>query len=195
VRVRREFSEDVERGRVIETSPPARTLYERGRTVDLFVSRGPEQVDVPDVVGLDQDEAERRLQERELRVRVVEEETADQDPRTVLRQDPAPETKVDRDSEVTITVAKEPSRVAVPDVVGLEADDAIDELQTAGFRVRQEQTDVETPDEDGVVVAQSPPPGEERPKDSRVVITIGRFTPPNLDPDPTETPTPSPEAP
>jgi serine/threonine-protein kinase len=194
-RVRREFSEDVERGRVIETSPPARTLYERGRTVVLTVSRGPEQVEVPDLVGLDRDEAERRLQERELTARVEEEETADEEPGTVLRQDPAPGTRVDRDSEVTITVAKEPSRVAVPDVVGLEANDAIDELQTAGFRVRQESTDVETPDEDGVVVGQTPPAGEERPRESRVTITVGRFTPPDLDPDPTETPTPTPAVP
>jgi serine/threonine-protein kinase len=194
VRVRREFSDTVERGIATRTSPPPRTLHEKGQTVDLYVSRGPEEVEVPDVVGRDRDEAERILQDRDLRVTVEEEESSDEEPGTVLRQDPEPNTRVEPESEVEIVVAIEPTTVPVPEVEGLESNDAIDELQASGFRVRQRFEDVTTPEEDGFVIRQDPAPGENRKKGSRVTIVVGRFTPPNLDPDPGATATPTPGA-
>ena len=50
-RVERQYSNRVERGRVIGTQPEAGSVVERGTTVVLLVSRGVEQVAVPDVVG------------------------------------------------------------------------------------------------------------------------------------------------
>ena len=82
--------------------------------------------------------------------------------------------------------------MAVPDVVGDDVNDAVDALEQAGFRVRQREDKVATPDEDGVVSAQNPPAGEKRDKNARVIITVGRFEPENLDPDPGATPAPTP---
>jgi predicted Ser/Thr protein kinase len=48
---RREFSDTVREGRVIGTNPAEGTSVRRGTTVTLIVSRGPEQVAVPDLVG------------------------------------------------------------------------------------------------------------------------------------------------
>ena len=43
------------------------------------------------------------------------------------------------------------------------------------------------------MLEQTPPSGEKRDEGSRVIITIGRFEPPeNLDPDPGATPAPTP---
>ena len=50
--------------------------------------------------------------------------------------------------------------------------------------MRQKEKKVDTPDEDGLVISQDPPGGQKRDKGSRVTITVGRFTPENLDPDP-----------
>ena len=72
-----------------------------------------------------------------------------------------------------------------------EVNDAVDALEEAGFRVRQREEAVDTPDEDGIVSAQDPPAGEKRDAGSRVTITVGRFEPENLDPDPGATPAPS----
>jgi beta-lactam-binding protein with PASTA domain len=72
-----------------------------------------------------------------------------------------------------------------------DVNDAVDALEQAGFRVRQQEKKVDTPDEDGVVSAQDPPAGQKQDKGSRVTITVGRFTPENLDPDPGATPAPS----
>ena len=194
VDVREEFSEAVPRNRVIETSPSQRTRYERGLTVTLVVSRGAQQVEVPDVVGRDREEAERTLEGRGLQVSFTERESESADPGTVLVQDPGAGAKADDGATVTLTVATEPAQVAVPDVSDQDVEDATSALEEAGFRVRQRERSVDTPDEDGLVQSQVPPAGEKRTKGARVVITVGRFEPENLDPDPgaTATPTPSP---
>ncbi len=192
VDVRREFNEDVPANRVIETSPSARSRLERGRTVTLVVSRGPRKVEIPDVTGKDRDEAERLLEARGLQVTFTEREDADREPGTVLQMTPAAGGKVEKGTTVTLTVAKEPSQVAVPDVVDEPVNDAVDTLEEAGFRVRQREEKVDTPDDDGIVLDQNPPAGQKRDKGARVILTIGRFEPENLDPDPGATPTPTP---
>ena len=93
--MRREFNDDVPKNRVIETSPSERSRLERGRTVTLVVSRGPRKVEVPDVVGMDRDEAERLLEARGLQVTFTEREDEEKEPGTVLEMSPAAGTKAD----------------------------------------------------------------------------------------------------
>ena len=191
VDIDREFSETVEEGRVVESLPDPRSQLEIGKTVTLVISRGREDVVVPDVTELDRDGARSRLERLDLEVVFREEETDDEEPGQVLSQEPTADTEVEKGSRVTVTVAKEPSEAEVPDVVGKDINDAVDDLNEAGFRVRQEFEEVETLEEDGVVIAQDPASGR-RKKGSRVTVTVGRFNP-DLDPDPTPTATPSPE--
>jgi eukaryotic-like serine/threonine-protein kinase len=191
VDVRREFSDDVRENRVIETSPSERSRLERGRTVTLVVSRGPRRVEVPNVVGRDRDEAERLLEGRGLQVSFTEREDEEEEPGTVLAMNPAAGSDAEKGATVTLTIAKEPKQVEVPDVVDGSVNDAVDALQEAGFRVRQREQTVMTPDEDDVVLSQDPPAGQRRDRGSRVTITVGRFEPENLDPDPGATPAPT----
>jgi eukaryotic-like serine/threonine-protein kinase len=185
---RREFSDTVKSGRVIETSPPEGSVARKGTTVTLVVSRGKEKVSVPDVVGRPRDEAERTLQDAGLQASVKEEESEDADPGTVLRQDPAAGTALAKGKTVALVVAKAPADVPVPGVIDAPEDDAVRALEDAGFKVKKEEAPVETPDEDGIVIDQDPSPDTPRPKGSTVTITIGRFEPAA----PTPTPTPAP---
>jgi serine/threonine-protein kinase len=187
--VRREPSDSVDKGRVISTSPQENSQLEKGRTVVLVVSEGREQVGVPDVVGKKEAEARSTLEGAGLRAEVSEEESEDEDPGTVLRQDPA-DGRVDKGSAVKLVVAKAPAEVDVPDVVDQERDAARQALRDAGFEVRVREDTVETIDQDGVVVDQDPAGGEKRRKGSRVTIVVGKFEPP-LNPEPTPTPTPA----
>jgi eukaryotic-like serine/threonine-protein kinase len=177
VDVRREFSDDVPAGRVIETSPPERAQLERGHTVTLVVSRGARKVAVPDVVGRSSDEAERMIEARGLQASVSDRETQDQDPGTVLAQSPSAGTELQKGATVTITVAKAPPQVKVPDVIDDDVDQAVAELKAAGFSVRRRREAVDTPDDD---------------RGAQVTLVVGRFKPPNLDPDPGASPTPTP---
>jgi serine/threonine-protein kinase len=193
VDVREEESDTVKRGRAIGTSPPENSDLEKGRTVVLTISTGKPRVAVPDVTGKREEAARRVLEDAGLRVDVTEEETEDRDPGTVLSQDPKAGAEVEKGSSVTLTVAKAPPRVEVPDVLDKTEAEARASLQRAGFNVRRVREEVDTPDEDGVVIDQDPPAGEERRKGSRVTIFVGRFTPPlNPEPDTTPTPTPTP---
>jgi serine/threonine-protein kinase len=188
--VRREPSDSVDKGRVIETSPGENTQLEKGRTVVLVVSSGPEQVSVPDVVGDQEDDARGALDAAGLRADVSEEESEDQEPGTVLRQDPASGAKVDKGSTVSLVVAKAPPDVDVPDVVDRSREEAEQALRDAGFEVRVRRETVDTLDQDGTVISQDPAGGEQLEQGSRVTIVVGRFEPP-LNPEPTASPEPT----
>jgi beta-lactam-binding protein with PASTA domain/predicted Ser/Thr protein kinase len=186
---RREFSDTVRSGRVIETAPPEGSTVRKGSTVTLVVSRGRERVAVPGVVGETREEAERLLREADLESAVTEREDADADPGTVLEQDPGGGTRVRKGATVDLVVAKAPADVPVPGVIDATEDDAVQTLEDAGFEVNVEEGTAETPEEDGIVLEQDPDPDTPRPKGSEVTITVGRFEPEAV-PEPTATPAP-----
>jgi beta-lactam-binding protein with PASTA domain/predicted Ser/Thr protein kinase len=188
-RSRNEISDSVEQGRVIESSPPQGTLLERGQTVTLVVSSGPEEVQVPDVVGKDRDAATEALNAAGLRPTFTERETPDEDPGTVLEQTPKAGEKAPKDSEVKLVVAKQPPDVAVPDVNGDDLQGARDALHAAGFKVSDSDRPVTDPTQDGLVIEQTPAAGSNAPKGSRVRIVIGKLS---TKPTPTPSPTPTP---
>ena len=183
-RVEQSFSDTVPNGRVIGTTPPGGTTIERGSTVVLDVSRGREQVEVPDVVGESEDNARSALEGAGLRVGKVTEEASEEEPGTVIEQSPAGGEKVARDEAVDLVVAR---AVAVPDVVDSTEEEATATLEDAGFEVRVREQAVTDTAQDGVVLDQSPAPDEERRQGSRVTIVVGRL-------DAAATPTPTPTA-
>jgi serine/threonine-protein kinase len=187
VEVNRTFSDEVPRGHVIDSSPPEGTLVERGTTVTLRVSRGVEQVQVPQVTGETEENARSAIEGAGLRVGKVTEQESEKDPGTVIAQSPAAGKQVQKGSAVDLTVAK---AVKVPDVVDDTEQDARTALEDAGFVVRVRARTTTNPDEDGVVLEQNPAADEERPKGSRVTIVVGRLST-TATPTPTPTPTPT----
>jgi serine/threonine-protein kinase len=65
--IRNEASADVADGQVIRTEPPAGSTVRAGDTVVVFLSSGPEPVEVPDLSGLTPGEAQARLADSDLR--------------------------------------------------------------------------------------------------------------------------------
>ncbi len=177
VRVRAGPSDAVPKGRAIGTRPVDGTQVERGTTVTLEVSSGPEQVAVPSVVGRTEDEARALLTAAGLQVGVTRRDDDKADPGTVLSQDPPAGGKVDRGSTVSLVVARQPAEVPVPDVTGLDEATALERLRADGFAVRERTVDVDSEDRDGIVVDQRPPGGTAK-RGSAVRIGIGRFNPP-----------------
>jgi eukaryotic-like serine/threonine-protein kinase len=186
---RREFSDTVRSGRVIETAPPEGSTVRRGSTVTLVVSRGKERVAVPGVVGETRGEAERLVRAAELEPAVAEREDADAEPGTVLEQDPGDGTLVTKGTTVDLVVAKAPAEVPVPGVIDETEEDAVETLEDAGFTVNVEDGTAETPEEDGIVLEQDPRRDTPQPPGSEVTITVGRFEPPAI-PEPEATPPP-----
>ena len=56
-----EYSDTVEEGRVIRQSPEAGEVIEKGSTISLVVSKGPEKVEMPNIIGFTRDDAAQKL--------------------------------------------------------------------------------------------------------------------------------------
>jgi serine/threonine-protein kinase len=177
VSVQREPSDSIARGRATRTAPPGGSSIERNTRVTLFVSSGPAQVSVPNVTGQNEASASAELSNVGLRADVTEEES-EETPGTVLRQSPTQGTKVAKGSTVTIVVAKEPTRVAVPNVVGQDQASASSTLSAEGLTVITRTQEVTDEAQDGLVQSQDPPEGTRVAKGSRVTIFVGQFTAP-----------------
>lgn len=101
-------SSTVPAGSVISTSPAAGTQAQRGSVVTINVSTGPEQADVPDVVGQTQSDASAALTNAGFDVRVVQVPSSTSNMGKVITQSPAAGTNVDKGTTVSITVGTGP---------------------------------------------------------------------------------------
>ncbi len=122
-------------GQAVKTEPAAGTEAEIGAEVTLIVSKGPKQVDIPDVVGMTLSEAETALAGAELKVgaEAVVEDTAAKN--TVVAQDPPPGGQADKNSAVDITLSSGPPQIVVPEVRDVAAGDAQASLEAEGLSV------------------------------------------------------------
>jgi beta-lactam-binding protein with PASTA domain len=170
--VDRRPSESIEKGIAIRTVPAAGEQVDRGERIQLFVSSGPEQIEVPDVTGLSRDSAEDLLTKAGLEP-AVEEKESEEPEDDVISQNPAAGTEVDRSSTVTITVSTGIEKVSVPNVVGLSRRDAVSQLREVGLVAAPREVDVTDPSQDGVVTDQRPAAGIEIEKGKQVVIMVG----------------------
>jgi len=172
VEVRDEASDRFEEGDAIRTSPQGGTSAEVGSRVLLFVSTGPQQVEVPDVIDLERESAEATLNRAGLGFTIREEEST-ADPGTVIAQDPVGGTVVDKGSRVELTVAKEEETVEVPNVVGFSRDTAEDTLRDAGLRPAVVEEETDDPAAVDQVLRQSPGSGADVEPRSEVQIVVG----------------------
>jgi eukaryotic-like serine/threonine-protein kinase len=171
--VQRESSVKVPIGIVIRTDPSAGRPVDRRSEVTLVVSSGPEQVAVPDVTGQDEQQAVAALREKGLTA-VVREKASTEPAGTVVSQSPVGGQQIDQGSTVTIFVSNGKIK-AVPDVIGSSQADAESQITDAGFTpaIRTRPTDL--PDEDGIVLSQSPRGGVERREGSTITLTVGQL--------------------
>ena len=168
-------------GTVVAQNPAAGTEVDEGSAVRLNVSAGgtppapPEPATVPDVVGLEQTEAVRSLQQAGLKASV--QLVPSQEPEAlVVAQAREPGASLERGDTVQINVSTGPDPAptsAVPDVVGQGEEEARDELRAAGFRVQVVKVDAPTPAEEGRVVDQQP--SDEAPGGWEITLTVGRL--------------------
>src|SRR5699024_659852 len=92
-------------------------------------------IPVPAVVGEELDDARSTLEDLDLEVEVVEEESEDVDEGVVISQLPDTGTSLGMNGTVTLTVSSGPPEVDVPDVVGMRRKEARETLEDAGFEV------------------------------------------------------------
>ena len=176
VTIDREFSDRVREDFAIRTVPREGTELTKGTRVRLIVSDGPEQVAVPDVIGLSRESAEATLRDDGFGVAVQEEESEEPEG-NVIAQSPSGGSEVARGETVTITVSTGTPQVDVPDVIGQTEEDASGRLAGAGLSPVSQERTVTDPAQDGVVIEQRPGAGTVVDEGREVVIVIGVLAP------------------
>ena len=94
---------------------------------------------------------------------------------TVIDQSPDANTSAAKGSVVTLTVSKGPKTSTIPDVTSLDLGTAEQTLQDSGFRAKVVYQDVNDPNNEGLVLSESPPGGTQAKPNTTVTLTVGRY--------------------
>jgi beta-lactam-binding protein with PASTA domain len=158
-------------GVVFAQSPGAGTQLDDGQNVTISISSGRQAV--PNVVGLQEQQAVQQLQNAGLKAEVRR--VASSRPKgTVLTQDPAGGVVAATGTTVTLTVSNGIKPVVVPSVVGQTQGAAVNTLTGLGLKATLNNVPSSRPV--GTVVAQKPPSGKEVPKGSTVTLNVSTGT-------------------
>jgi serine/threonine-protein kinase len=169
--VTRKYSETVEAGLVVSSKPAAGQSVSPDTKVDLVVSKGPPPVPVPDLSGDTVVDARAALRDLDLELTQSGEEYDKKVPAgQIISQSPAAGVNVPRGSTISVVVSLGPPLVEVPNVVDMPVDQAIAELEQAGF-------DTEVYEPFGIsplnrVASQDPEGGTKAPLGSTVRLGI-----------------------
>ncbi len=122
-----------------------------------------EMVSVPQVTGVNRNNAENTLINNNLVADITEVEGTREDEGTVLSQSPLPGEEVEINSTVELEVSRGPDTLVIPEIEGMTQADALATLETAGFtNVESEDAnpaDEEATDTAGTVISSTPQQG------------------------------------
>jgi serine/threonine-protein kinase len=162
-------------GEVVDQDPGPNQEAPRGSEVTVFVSKGPADRPVPDVVGKSIAEASNLLGQAGFTVNQTSEASTTVEEGVVIRTDPAANTPRPKGSSVTVVVSSGPPETTVRDVVGQTEQNARSILEGQGFVVVVEERSTDDPTQDGRVVDQDPDGNTTAQNGSQVTIFVGRF--------------------
>jgi beta-lactam-binding protein with PASTA domain len=135
-----------------------------------YFTRADEQP-VPNVVGLQVDEAVAQLQADEFQTNISRQPDA-QPEGVVVSQTPAGGTELEEGSTVAVVASSGPGLVAVPNAIGLTEAEARDRLAAAGFTVTVVEVFSTKPA--GTIVAQNPAAAEELEPGSTIRLNVSK---------------------
>lgn len=132
------YSEEVPPGQVISQSVAAGTSLAHDSTVDVVLSKGREPRTVPSLSGKGASAAKSSIEALGLVASPTEAYSDTVPEGQVISQQTREGSTVYRGDSVSYTVSKGPEMVTVPDVVGLQRQEAHDKLEGAGFTVQED---------------------------------------------------------
>lgn len=205
VNVAETYDGNVPAGQVVSQDPDVGKTVKSDRLVTIYVSKGGEAIDMPDLAGLAKSAAIERLQKLGLNLGSVYEKESTSEPGTVLSHDPTMGTKITRGQTIDLVVSRgeperkteEPQRtttktVRVPDVYNASLSVAEDGIANRGLYVGSVTTQ-ESSQAEGTVISQYPSPDAEVEVGSTVDLVIARRPEPQPEPEPVREPEPEPE--
>ncbi|PYE18666.1 serine/threonine-protein kinase [Williamsia limnetica] len=182
VNPRDEPSTTVPAGSPTRTTPGEGVRADKGSSVTLYISTGPQRQQVPDLRGRTPEEATKALADLGFgNVRPVDVSSTAESKGKVVGTTPASGSTQPVTALITMQVGTGPRRVTVPDLTGQRESQARTNLDQLRLDVAVVATDSDLPT--GTVISSSPEAGLEVDEGSIVQITISRgnmFTMPDL---------------
>ncbi len=172
--VQQSYSDKVDNGKVISQDPTAKTKKAKGTAINLTVSQGAQEIEVPDLEGKTADEAKKLLQASGLKYQAGTAEYSDTVAKDrIIRQDIAAGSKVAKDTVVTYYLSLGSEGSSIPNVVGQTRTAATTTLNNAGFYVSVE-TQYSSTVAEGLVISQSPSAGEKLKENGTVNLVVSK---------------------
>jgi eukaryotic-like serine/threonine-protein kinase len=168
-----EFDPNVPVNQILTQSLRPGTEADEGSAIRVVVSRGPELEAVPEVIGLPQDAAARRVDEARFEVRILRDYHDTVPAGRVYDQRPDPGFELEVGKEVRILVSRGKPPVQVPGVAGLAQAEATAILEGSGLGVDVTEEFSGTVQQ-GVVISQQPAADQTVPAESRVTIVVSK---------------------
>ena len=167
------YDSNIPTGQVVKQDPEGGSKVKEERLVTIYVSKGGEEVSMPELKGMQKSVAESKLIDVGLKLGVVTEEFSSQPVGTVIGQDPRAGTKISKGQVVDLVISKgeRPRKVAVPSVVGGAESAAKEAIKNRGLHLGS-VTKEESSQAAGTVVRQSPAAGSEVEEGATVDLVL-----------------------
>ncbi|HUO46638.1 MAG TPA: PASTA domain-containing protein, partial [Acidimicrobiia bacterium] len=167
-------------GQVIEQTPVAGVDLALGQPISLVVSSGPEQIELPNLEDVPENDALAALNDLGLRWNLRSENSNEITDGNVIRSEPPAGTLVLAGDIIVLYISAGPANVQVPDVRGMTEDAARSTLEGEGFQMQASQGTIETDEEanDGRVAEQFPAAGASVQPGAVVTVTLYQYVPP-----------------
>ena len=168
-------TDDVKVNIVMVQKPEADTVVRKGDTVMLSVSSGPSQLTMPDVMGMNVEDAKTLLKSYGFLPDFERVINGDYPTDTVVSQTPAANEKVDKDTPVSISYSG--GKTTVPLLKNLSLAEAEELLKQYQLKINPVLTYVDTRNakEHGKITGQSPAENLDVMLDSEVSLNIYRY--------------------
>jgi eukaryotic-like serine/threonine-protein kinase len=164
---------DVPAGLILGQTPLPGQLGVPGPALEITMSAGPERRPVPDVSRLVASRAVTVLESTGFEVELDSLE-AHLPPGRVVETDPPAGEEVELPSLIRLTVSLGPPLVELPDLVGMQEEEARAVLESLGLEVGEVDTVFRFGFNQGEVLEQIPEAGQEIPEGSVVRLVVGR---------------------
>ncbi len=177
IKKKEEYSDTVEKGKIISQTPEANSEVTPDKTsVKFVVSKGAKPIKISDYVGMTINEALLDLANNginESQVKQTQQES-DKEAGTILSQTPSAGSSVTPgNTMIYFVVSSGPNEVSVPDFMGMSKSEVQSAAKEAGLTVNFEE-DYDTQVPAGQVIRSNPSAGEKVKKNSSVTVTLSK---------------------
>lgn len=184
--------DSVPAGQVVSQYPEAGAKVKEQRLVTITVSKGGQELTMPDLKSMSRSNAEEKLKKMGLKLGAVFEENAKEPAGTVINQDPRSGSKITKGQTVDITVSlgEKNKEITVQNYTGLSVDSAKSNLEANGLSLGGISEEASTRPK-GTVIGQSPAVGSTTTEGGSVSLIISSGSSGGAKSDSNQAPTPS----